>query len=73
MDVVLVNYGHCNFVSPKHASIFYDEVICLFIMHYVCKIILHSALPYLYKWKPSLYCIFSLSQFVIAFSVVKLI
>ncbi|XP_069683986.1 PHD finger protein 12 [Periplaneta americana] len=25
MDVVLVNYGHCNFVSPKHASIFYDE------------------------------------------------
>ncbi|PSN43758.1 hypothetical protein C0J52_06410 [Blattella germanica] len=24
-DVVLVNYGHCNYVSPKHASIFYDE------------------------------------------------
>ncbi|XP_068086806.1 PHD finger protein 12 [Anabrus simplex] len=24
-DVVLVNYGHCNFVSPRHASIFFDE------------------------------------------------
>lgn len=24
-DVVLVRYGHCNFVSPKHAAIFFDE------------------------------------------------
>lgn len=26
MDVCLTNYGHCNFVSPKHACIFYDEM-----------------------------------------------
>ncbi len=26
MDVCLADYGHCNFVSPKHACIFYDEV-----------------------------------------------
>ncbi|XP_033628339.1 PHD finger protein 12-like isoform X1 [Asterias rubens] len=25
MDVCLSNFGHCNFVSPKHACIFYDE------------------------------------------------
>uniref|UniRef100_T1J2P5 PHD finger protein 12 n=1 Tax=Strigamia maritima TaxID=126957 RepID=T1J2P5_STRMM len=25
MDVCLPNYGHCNYVSAKHASIFYDE------------------------------------------------
>ncbi|XP_049793939.1 PHD finger protein 12 [Schistocerca nitens] len=25
MDVILENYGHCNFVSPKHACIFFDE------------------------------------------------
>lgn len=25
-DLDLSNYGHCNFVSAKHASIFYDEV-----------------------------------------------
>ncbi|CAG2122296.1 unnamed protein product, partial [Medioppia subpectinata] len=24
-DVVLGDYGHCNFVSPKHLAIFYDE------------------------------------------------
>lgn len=26
MDVCLMNYGHCNYVSAKHACIFYDEV-----------------------------------------------
>ena len=26
-DVVLTNYGHCNFVSAFHCCIFYDEVI----------------------------------------------
>ena len=26
MDVCLSNFGHCNYVSPKHACIFYDEV-----------------------------------------------
>lgn len=26
MDVCLPNYGHCNFISGKHACIFYDEV-----------------------------------------------
>lgn len=26
MDVCLANYGHCNYISPKHACIFYDEV-----------------------------------------------
>ncbi|XP_038062063.1 PHD finger protein 12-like [Patiria miniata] len=25
MDVCLSNFGHCNYVSPKHACIFYDE------------------------------------------------
>ncbi|XP_072325681.1 PHD finger protein 12 isoform X3 [Scyliorhinus torazame] len=25
MDVCLINYGHCNYVSGKHACIFYDE------------------------------------------------
>ncbi|PRD30792.1 UNVERIFIED_CONTAM: PHD finger protein 12 [Trichonephila clavipes] len=25
MDVCFSNYGHCNFLSAKHASIFYDE------------------------------------------------
>lgn len=25
-EVELDRYGHCNFVSPKHAVIFYDEV-----------------------------------------------
>ncbi|CAG2163130.1 unnamed protein product [Oppiella nova] len=24
-DVVLGDYGHCNYVSPKHVAIFYDE------------------------------------------------
>lgn len=26
MDVCLTSYGHCNYVSGKHACIFYDEV-----------------------------------------------
>ncbi|XP_022248416.1 PHD finger protein 12-like [Limulus polyphemus] len=26
MDVCLTNYGHCNYVSAKHACIFYDEL-----------------------------------------------
>lgn len=26
MDVCLTKYGHCNYVSGKHACIFYDEV-----------------------------------------------
>lgn len=26
MDLNLVNYGHCNYLSGKHALIFYDEV-----------------------------------------------
>ncbi|XP_027014498.1 PHD finger protein 12 [Tachysurus fulvidraco] len=25
MDVCLMNYGHCNYISGKHACIFYDE------------------------------------------------
>lgn len=28
MDVCLTNYGHCNYISGKHACIFYDEVCC---------------------------------------------
>ena len=27
MDVCLQEYGHCNFISEKHCSIFYDEVL----------------------------------------------
>lgn len=30
MDVCFSNYGHCNYVSAKHASIFYDEVNHIF-------------------------------------------
>ena len=26
MDLCLTEFGHCNFVSAKHATIFYDEV-----------------------------------------------
>ncbi|XP_033123294.1 PHD finger protein 12-like isoform X2 [Anneissia japonica] len=26
MHVCLSNFGHCNYISPKHACIFYDEV-----------------------------------------------
>lgn len=26
MDVCLTNYGHCSYISGKHACIFYDEV-----------------------------------------------
>lgn len=29
MDVCLTKYGHCNYISGKHACIFYDEV-CVF-------------------------------------------
>lgn len=25
MDVCLSQYGHCNYISPKHAMVFYDE------------------------------------------------
>lgn len=25
-DVELDRYGHCNYVSPKHAVVFFDEV-----------------------------------------------
>ena len=25
-NVTLTNYGHCNFISGKHACIFFDEV-----------------------------------------------
>lgn len=28
MDVCLTNYGHCNYISGKHACIFYDEARC---------------------------------------------
>lgn len=27
-DVNLTQYGHCNYISPKHASIYYDELTC---------------------------------------------
>lgn len=49
MDVCLTNYGHCNYISGKHACIFYDEV-CLFLtavllkcksMSFCCTTILH--------------------------------
>lgn len=36
MDVCLTSYGHCNYVSGKHACIFYDEVSAwvIFFFHY---------------------------------------
>lgn len=36
MDVCLTNYGHCNYISGKHACIFYDEV-CLFLTAVLLK------------------------------------
>jgi hypothetical protein len=75
MDVVLVNYGHCNFVSPKHASIFYDEVMHIYSIHWICKIMLHYTLLYLCKWKPLFMqsaALFSFSQVVIVSSILKL-
>lgn len=30
MDLNLANYGHCNYISDRHAMIFYDEVRCCF-------------------------------------------
>lgn len=34
MDVCLTQFGHCNFISPKHAYIFYDEVRSTFLYVY---------------------------------------
>lgn len=57
MDVCLTNYGHCNYVSGKHACIFYDEV-CNFkhltcftqkggmIYNYICSFLLQNAKQY---------------------------
>lgn len=50
MDVCLTTYGHCNYISGKHACIFYDEVCCFQItvlptcklLH--CTAVLHSTL-----------------------------
>ncbi|NP_001084665.1 uncharacterized protein LOC414625 [Xenopus laevis] len=36
MDVCLTNYGHCNYVSGKHACIFYDEVSCFHLVSSLC-------------------------------------
>lgn len=35
MDLNLVNYGHCNYISDKHALIFYDEVGGLCLTRYI--------------------------------------
>lgn len=32
MDVCLQEYGHCNFISEKHCSIFYDEVLLSYVV-----------------------------------------
>jgi len=32
MDVCLQEYGHCNFISEKHCSIFYDEVLLRYVV-----------------------------------------
>lgn len=36
-DVCLSSYGFCNYVSPKHAVIFYDEVFISFTLFPFCK------------------------------------
>ncbi|XP_035211404.1 PHD finger protein 12-like [Stegodyphus dumicola] len=37
MDICFSNYGHCNYVSGKHASIFYDEVTKRYeLLNYSC-------------------------------------
>lgn len=40
-DVRLSEYGHCNFISSKHACVFYDKVSCLR-MH--CGVVMSSCL-----------------------------
>lgn len=35
-DVELDRYGHCNYISPKHAVIFFDEVISLLFAISLC-------------------------------------
>lgn len=36
-DVNLTNYGNCNYISPKHASIFYDEITAKYeLINYSC-------------------------------------
>ena len=39
MDVCLQEYGHCNFISEKHCSIFYDEVLLSYVD---CKVFLRG-------------------------------
>lgn len=36
-DVNLTDYGNCNYISPKHASIFYDEITSKYeLINYSC-------------------------------------
>lgn len=44
MDVCLTNYGHCNYISGKHACIFYDEVWDFKLDFIYCVTILHLCL-----------------------------
>lgn len=37
MDVCLSQYGHCNFISPKHAMVFYDEVSIHWVKGFLCN------------------------------------
>ena len=39
MNVCLANFGHCNFVSPKHATIFYDGVSASAWDHLCCAVL----------------------------------
>lgn len=42
MDVCLTSYGHCNYVSGKHACIFYDEVSAWVLFYYFIFFIWHA-------------------------------
>ena len=47
MDLCLAKFGHCNYASPKHACIFFDEV-CL-IINYVFQCGFMAVLGFLFS------------------------
>lgn len=51
MDVCFSNYGHCNYVSAKHASIFYDEVNHFFSSKFVYLMVCDIVLIKYNNWK----------------------
>ena len=49
MDLCLSSYGFCNYVSGKHATIFFDKVCCCFLIH--CIFMVHYCKESIFKTK----------------------